>query len=258
MSIPLFDHHVHLDDERTPAEFIQSGLDDPRLVGAVSAGYGPERSDRARAWLARDARLSRTVGLHPWWLAHHSAAEIDAAWSEVEREAQEPGVVALGEMGLDQLTRKKLPLDAQRAHFERALAACQRLQTSAVLHVVRWPGHALEILRATPPPGGVLHRYGGPGDMIPLFQALGLHISVDTTRWRQRPEQVAEIVRRADPELLLAETDWPLKPHPWSEALDELEQLVHFIAECRGEPRLRVAERLVDNARKLYGVSVTQ
>ncbi|HAN32136.1 MAG TPA: hypothetical protein DCQ06_11105 [Myxococcales bacterium] len=258
MSLPLYDHHVHLDDPRLSDGDIQSGLDDPRLVGAVNAGYGPERDACARVWVAQDPRLHRSVGLHPWWLANHSESQIGEQWASVLAAAVEPGVVAIGEMGLDRNIRDKSPLDRQVAHLQLALVACQRHGLPAILHVVRWTGHALKILTELPPPSGVLHRYGGPVELVRTFQQLGLFISIDTTRWMRHPDQVAAIIAVADPNLVLVETDWPQRPRPWAEALDDLERLVRFIARGRGLSAELVADQLVANARRLYGTCAIQ
>ncbi len=243
---------MHLDDARTPDDFVQSGLRRPGLVGAVSAGYGPERSALARRRVAGSDRVWRTVAPHPWWLAAHTDAEREAAWQQAEAELTEPGVVAVGEIGLDQLKRRDLPLELQLVHLRRGLSLARRHDLPVVLHVVRWQGHALDAARRAPPPGGVMHRYGGPVELVVPWTRLGVHLSLDTQRWRRAPDQVRAIAAAAPPALWVVETDWPLSHRPWAAALDELEAMVRDLAAHLGQRPHDLAAQLVANARALY------
>ena len=116
-------------------------------------------------------RLWRAVGLHPEALAAGLGEE---AWELMTAELDAPGVVALGEIGLDRRYRDVLPLDVQLAWFRRGLELARARGLPVVLHLVGWHGHALELLRALPPPGGVVHRWSGAVEMVPAFEALGL------------------------------------------------------------------------------------
>lgn len=257
-ALPLFDAHVHLDD---PDLVATGALDaiwrDARgvgLIGAVTAGYGPERDADAIATLQLGRPLWRAVGLHPWWLA--SAADDDArdrGLQLLQAQLAGPGVVALGEIGLDETRKRQLDLDGQRRYFRAALRLARDADLPVVLHVVRWHGHALEVLREVPPPGGVVHRYGGPAELVAPLCALGLTISICTDALR-RPERFAAVARAVPADRLVVETDWPLDDRPWSEALAELAALVDAIATWRGETPLAIAERAAANARRLYRV----
>ncbi len=254
-SLPLFDHHAHLDDPAITITHIRSGLAAAGFVGGVSAGYGPDRSDLARQRIALDPRLNRTVGLHPWWLAETPRARWEAAWRAVAAELSEDDVVALGEIGLDQTVRHRLPLAQQEAQLQRGLDLARQTAMPVVLHIVRWHGHALRLLRAQPPPGGVLHRYGGPATLVADFQRLGLHVSLDAKRWQRDPVGFAAVARAIDTANLLVETDWPDRSRDWSEALGEMAALIAALAEVRSVPIETLAAQLVLNARRLYGLT---
>ncbi len=256
LALPIFDHHVHLDD---PLLTLPGQLDfqwrdaaAAGLCGAVTAGYGPERDADAIAALAPGRPLWRAVGLHPWWLA--AAADDEARHAglrQLERQLSGPGVVALGEVGLDGLRKQALPIAEQRRWMARALGMARAFDLPVVLHVVRAIGHALEELRACPPPGGVVHRFGGPAELAPALCALGLAVSLDPS-WLRRPDKLAAVVHATPPGRLLVESDWPLDDRPWSAALQEVQALVAAIAALRGEPVAAMAARLVEDAQACY------
>ena len=83
--------------------------------------------------------------------------------------AEAPGVVAVGEIGLDRRYRDVLPLEVQLAWFRRGLELARTRGLPVVLHLVGWHGHALELLRALPPPGGVVHRWSGALELVTLM-----------------------------------------------------------------------------------------
>ena len=256
LALPLFDSHVHLDDPDLVADgaldALWTGAEAGGLVAAVTAGYGPERDQDAIATLRAGRPLWRAVGLHPWWLA---AAQDDAARDRglitLQEQLGGPGVVALGEIGLDETRKRALGLDGQRAYFRAALQIARRVDLPVVLHIVRWHGHALEVLRDVPPPGGVVHRYGGPAELVTPLCALGMHLSLCTDALR-RPERFAAVARAMPADRLVVETDWPLDERPWADALVELRELVVAIAGWRAESAETVAARAVANARRLY------
>lgn len=256
MSAGLFDHHVHLDDPSVAAALEDGSLLQQAraagVVGLLSAGYGPEREPIA-ARLSRDgAPLWRAVGLHPWWLAAQpDDAARDAGLRQLEGTLGGRGVVALGEIGLDATRKDLLDAASQRRYFARCLALAAAEALPVVLHVVRWHGHALDTLRAAPAVSGVVHRFGGPPDVVPGYARAGLHLSM-ATDWLKRPEKAAALARAVPADRLLVETDWPLDDRPYGEAAAELAQLVAAIAAWRGESEGVVRERLLRNTLAVY------
>jgi TatD DNase family protein len=245
---------VHLDDPVVAVERVMRAGAAGGLVGLVSAGYGPEREATAAALIRPGRPLWRTVGLHPWWLASApDDAARDAGLRWLEGACAAPGVVGVGEIGLDATRRKQLPIGAQRHYFVAGLKIARERGLPVVLHVVRWHGHALEALAAARPAGGVVHRYGGPAELVQGYVAHGLSISLCTDALR-RPEHFAAVARAVPRDRLLVETDWPLDEQPYEVALGELRALVGMLAVWRREPVAGLARALCDNARRVFAV----
>ncbi|MCO4762401.1 MAG: TatD family hydrolase [Myxococcales bacterium] len=254
-ALPLFDHHVHLDDPTAAERDVVAGLALANLRGAISAGYGPERDQRAAQRIGLSANLYRTVGLHPWWLAQHPPDAWPAAWLQVTAQLARPRVVALGEIGLDRSIRKQIALPAQLAEFHRGLSIARTHQLPTVLHVVGWHGHALSALTAHPPVGGVVHRFGGAAELVVPYLDLGLHLSVHPARMQRDQAGLADVIAKVGADHLLVETDWPSAGLSWADALADMAQLIVFSADILGKSPAALATAIVCNAQRLYGLT---
>ena len=255
MTLPLFDSHCHLDDPRIDLTAARRAMDDAGVVGAVIAGYGPERHERGRLACVEDARLKRAVGLHPWWLASQKDRElgVSAAWEAVVEEAARAGVVAIGEIGLDRGRKHLATASEQRRWMQHGLNVANELELPVILHVVGWTGHAIEELRAcTPVAGGVVHRFGGSHETIEPLVALGCMLSIDTIAFRRDPDRARARAAAIPLDMLVVETDWPEPGRDYAEALGELERMLEILAADRGVGALERAEITASNARRLY------
>jgi TatD DNase family protein len=253
---PWLDSHAHLDDPDVPPHELHDSLQ--RLVdagwpGTLTAGYGPERFEYSRQIAETWPMVRRAIGMHPEYLARlpddHAR---DAAQRAMCAELAHPSVVALGEIGLDQRFQKLWPLSAQLHYFEAGLREAAARRLPVVLHIVRWHGHALELLRRVGVPfGGAVHRWSGPLELVPAYEALGLGIAMslephETVEKRQRLAQTIA------PNRLLLETDWPFLHLHYDEAVAQMTQLGTTIADWRGDDPAGLQVRLAENARNLY------
>ena len=253
---PWLDSHTHLDDPDEPPDRLHDAL--TRLVaagwpGALTAGYGPERLARSRDLAEQWPMIRRAVGMHPEYLARlpDEATRMDA-YAEMCAELAHPSVVALGEIGLDRRYKDLWPLPQQLAFFERGLQEAQARQLPVVLHLVGWYGHALDALRRVGvPAGGAVHRWSGPLELVPAFEALGLGIAMAL-----EPREVLEkrrlLAQTIAADRLLLETDWPFLDLPYDAAVAQMTRLGEQIAEWRGEPAHALQFRVAENARRLY------
>jgi TatD DNase family protein len=73
-----------------------------------------------------------SVGLHPWFLEESS---LDAAIKWLETQASAPGVLAIGETGLDKVC--DTPWTLQETAFRHGIALSESLQKPLIIHCVR-------------------------------------------------------------------------------------------------------------------------
>lgn len=249
----MYDSHAHLDDPAIAVPDMLAQLRQlPDWQGALTAGYGPERFAASRALCAAEPRIARSLGLHPWWLAEHTAVERALGWLELLAELQRGPAVAIGEIGLDKGLRDRLDLEEQIHWFERGLQLAAERELPVVLHIVGWYGRALEILRKVAPQWrGVVHRWSGPPELVGPYVALGLHLSLAL---EPRPNQAKRaVIARAVPlDRLLVESDWPFLQLDYPQALAATHQLLNEVAEWRGQDLALLQEAVYSNAQVVY------
>lgn len=254
---PLYDSHAHLDDPDIDTAALIAQM--PALLargwlGTLIPGYAPDRHALARALIREVPQVVRAVGLHPEALARMAdEAARQQAWLEFESELGAPRVVAVGEIGLDRRYKDVLPLVEQLAWFRRGLVMARSRGLPVVLHLVGWHGHALELLRELPPPGGVVHRWSGSLELVAPYQDAGLHIAL-ALEPRENPLRRQAIAAAVRADRLLIETDWPFGELDYPQAVTAMAGLLATLTVWRAEPAAELAARLVANARAVYRI----
>lgn len=206
----------------------------------------------------RPGILFATAGIHP-----HHATELDAAALDRLRAlAGSPGVVAIGECGLDYF-RDFSPRDAQRAAFDAQLEIARDTGLPVFLH--QRDAHS-DFIAALGPmrgdlAGGVAHCFtGGPAE---LGDYLDLDLSIGITGWvcdERRGGALREAVPLIPLDRLLLETDAPyllprtLRPRPATRRNEPswLPHIAGVVAELMGRPLAEIAEAATMNTERLF------
>jgi TatD DNase family protein len=253
----LFDTHAHLhfpdyDADRGPM------LARARAAGVrrlLTIGTDVATSRAAIALAAGDVDVWATVGVHP-----HDAGESDeAALAEVERLAEAPRVVAIGEIGLD-FFRNLSPRDAQERVFRRFLVLARRLRKPVVLHCRDAHAAMLDILaeERVGEVGGFMHCFSGDVAIARRCLDLGLVISLAGPVTYPNARALPDVARFVPGERLVLETDCPfLPPQGHRGTRNEPAYLTITaarVAELRGEPLPALAQRTSDTACRVLGI----
>jgi len=199
-----------------------------------------------------------TAGVHP-----HHARECDATTIPALRVlAQQPGVVAIGECGLD-FNRNYSPHPDQEKWFEAQIELACELKKPLFLHSRDAFSRFAEILKAHPLPKAVAHCFTGEKAELHSYLDLGLHIGI--TGWicdERRGAHLLELVRDIPADRLMLETDSPyltprdLRPQPKARRNEpaHLPHILRTVARCVGKPVAQVAEETTRNARTFFGL----
>ena len=266
MDLRLYDAHNHLQDQRLAPcrEAILRALQRESVMRMVVNGSceadWPEVLELAR----RCPQVLPSFGCHPWYVKERSAD-----WQAALLRHLDAVPSAIGEVGLDRWI-KDHDIVAQEEVFmwQLRLAAERNLPVS--IHCLRASGRLLEILRAGPRRrcGFLLHSFGGPREMVGPLAELGAYFSLPGYYAHERKVQQRETFRHVPPDRLLIETDAPdqLLPaervqYPLTDAASgqainhpaNLGAIYRFAAELLGEPLDRLAERVGENFRRLFG-----
>ena len=260
----LIDSHAHLDFPQFDAD--RSNVIDRAGAAGVQAivnvGADLASSRRAVALAAKHPSIYAAVGMHP-----HDAKKLDgAALAELRELAQQPKVVAVGEIGLD-FYRDLSPRDVQRRAFQAQLAWATRVGKPVIIHDRDAHDEIMQILtnwaadfKGTQLAGrlGVLHTFSGDLSMAERAMDMGFCISISGPVTYKNARQLADLVRTLPLERLLVETDCPyLTPHPHRGKRNEpayVRLVAERIAALRGIPLEDVAEATTASARRLFGL----
>jgi hypothetical protein len=152
------DTHCHLNHPDLYPEW-QAALFRAQQSGVerlILIGYDLESSRRAVELAAQSDALYAAVGIHP-----HDAAQCDAdALATLRQLAQQPRVVAVGEIGLD-FYRDLSPRAAQYEAFHAQMQLAQSLGLPVILHCRDAYDELLGVLEEYPAVRGVLHCFSG-------------------------------------------------------------------------------------------------
>ena len=205
--------------------------------------------------------LYATAGVHP-----HHAAEVDAAAIDTLKQlAEEPGVVAVGECGLD-FFRDYSPREAQLTAFEAQLSIAVDTGKPLFLHQRDAHDPFITLLREylpQIPAGGVAHCFTGTRNEMQEYLDLGLHIGI--TGWicdERRGSHLQEIVTAVPDDRLMIETDAPyllprtIQPKPKTRRNEpmHLVEVLRTVAAARGQSEEHVAEITTQNALRFFSL----
>ena len=155
-------------------------------------------------------KIFPAVGLHP-------SRTPNTPWNrrrELDHYAAEPGVVAIGELGLDYHTPRQ---DQHRLNqmrwFIYQLKLAKRTGLPLILHIREAHRDGIRILRhfGRGVSGGVLHCFSGTWDEAQEYLKLGLHLGIGGAllQDKERTPAIQEAVRNTPLERIILETDSP-------------------------------------------------
>lgn len=207
---PLYDAHLHLQDERLRPHLDEIVAELRRLdirrwvVNGTCEADWPEVARLAETY----PEVLPTYGLHPWFIKDRSDH-----WEETLSDylsAPERRAVAVGEIGLDKWIRDRR-IDEQEAVFRRQLRLAAAAELPPVIHCLKAWGRLLEVLNSEPLPerGFLLHSFAGPVEMVDDFLELGAYFSFSGYFLQERKAAVVETFRQIPRDRILLETDAP-------------------------------------------------
>jgi len=208
--LTMFDTHLHLDPEDDPAALFAAG----RAAGVTRfmvCGTTLADSARAQAVAASETGVLAAVGVHP-----HQAAEADGELTPFRELAGQPGVAAIGEIGLD-YHYDHSPRAVQQRVFAAMLELAVAVRRPAIVHCREAFADALPLLRDAAGAGLrlVVHSFTGTPDEAAALLGLGAYLGYTGMITFPKAENVRATLRVTPLERILAETDAPwLAPVP--------------------------------------------
>jgi TatD DNase family protein len=258
--IALFDTHAHLDQADFDADRAEV-VDRARAAGVVQAlAVGTTvASSRTCIELAETfAGVRAAVAIHPNYLAEAGPDD----WAAIEDLSTAPGVVAIGETGLDRHW-DFTPFEVQLAYFQRHMRLARQRDLPFIVHMRDCEADVMASLRAQHDEQGllrgVMHSFTGDAAMAAECIALGMHISFAGMVTYKKSTALRECAATIPDDRLLIETDAPyLSPEPVRGIRRNEPAHVRHTAEClahvRGTTLEQLAALTTANARRLFRV----
>ena len=240
-------------------------------VAMITVGTDIEMSTSAVQLATAHENMWAVIGLHPadeGNKAKHENGSLNAEFETLERLAQHPKVVALGECGLDYFHAKAEDIPAQREVFERHIQLAQRVKKPLMLHIRNGKNvgstsalgnayqDALIILKKYPDVRANFHFFAGAlGDLKDIIDR---GYSVSFTGVISFTSDYDALIRAAPLSRIMSETDCPfVPPAPYRGRRNEpvyVIETVKAIARIRGEDEGVIATQLVENAKEFFNV----
>jgi TatD DNase family protein len=226
----------------------------------IITGSSLGSSRRAAELAAAHPRLFATAGVHP-----HHATEVDPGHRpELLALARSPGVVAVGECGLD-FFRDFSPRNVQEEAFRLQLGVAMETGLPVFLHQRDAHARFLAILDECGPrrPAGIAHCFTGGPDELRDYLDRGLYVGI--TGWicdERRGQALQEAARFLPMDRVMIETDAPyllprdLDPRPRSRRNEpaHLAHVLSALARWMDVDPEALAEATTRNAEVLFGL----
>jgi len=245
------DSHAHLSSLSQDAD---AALRRARAAGVdavVCVGTDLASSRAAIDLAARHGDVAATVGLHP-----HDADRVDDEWDSIVALASAPGVVAVGETGLD-FHYLHAPVERQAESFRRHIGLAAARDLALVVHSRDAWDDTFRILEEEgAPPRTVLHCFTGGPDEARRALGLGAWLSFSGIVSFRTADDVRAAAACTPLDRMLVETDSPYLapvPHRGAENEPALVPVVGAaLAAAAGHPPDRVAAATTTSARTVF------
>lgn len=247
-------------------------LDDPRfdddrdlvMLRARSSGVtrlivpSDEIATQRRRFLpGRFTGTHLTVGVGP----DHADSWDTQGGETLRRAARRPGVVAIGDIGLDLTRRARSSFDGQVRALREQLAIAAELNLPVLLRHRKAGMELLEIVEDSPVAGrsytGVLHEITADVDVVDRALELGFSIAVGPRITFPESRSLPRLVAGLPSDRIVLETGAPLvAPHPHRGSRNEpsyLRFVAAAVGRVRGISTVQAADLTTGNATRIFG-----
>lgn len=245
-------HHFDLDVDEQLARARTAGVS---VLIDVGTDVTSSRAAIVNAQAHRDVWAA--VGLHP----NDAGTATDEVLDTLDRLAEEPRVVAIGETGLDRYRDTATPAEQDRA-FRAQIGIARRHDLAVVIHCRDAWDACVELLEdegmTGPDARVVLHCYSGDVAMTARTVANGWFHSFAGNVTFTNAASLREAAALVPDELLLTETDSPyLTPHPHRGSPNDPSFVgitLERLADVRGAHPDVVASLVLANTRRAFAL----
>ena len=250
-----FDTHAHYDSGAFNADRFEilGSMPDAKVGLIVNPGCDLESSKTAIELAERFDFVYAAVGWHP----EDMDKLTDKAYAELERLAEHPKCLAIGEIGLDYYWDDTHKAE-QKELFKKQIELAIRLNKPVIVHDREAHGDSLEIIRDYSELRGVFHCFSGSVEMAAELLKRGWYLGFDGPITYKNARKAIEVLEFCPLDKIVIETDSPyLTPVPNRGKRNDSRQLefvVNKVAEIKGINVDKVENITFENGKKLFGI----
>ena len=212
--------------------------------------------------LAHRHGLAYALGIHPLYTDRAAEADLELLAQALNDHADDPLLVAVGEIGLDHFV-PGLDRERQQAFYLAQLKLARKAGLPVLLHVRRSADALLAGLRRVPVSGGLAHAFNGSQVQAEEFVRRGFKLGFGGALTHERALQIRRLAAQLPDNALVLETDAPDIPPQWlyrtaqqraagvaherNEPM-ELPRIAQVLAQLRGCTLARLADMTSANA----------
>jgi TatD DNase family protein len=264
------DTHCHLDaaefdaDRAAVRQAARAAGVSRCVIPAVHAAHWPQVVQ-----LAERHGDAYALGIHPLYVPQAQEADLLALDQALRERADDPRLVAVGEIGLDffvpELCTPEMR-ERQWFFYTAQLKLAQKHVLPVILHVRRSADLLLKGLRQCPVVSGIAHAFNGSAQQAQTFVNLGFALGFGGTLTYERSLQLRRLACELPLSALVLETDAPdIPPHWLYQTADqralgaaqgrnspaELPRIAQVLASLRGLPLTDLATASSANASRV-------
>ena len=252
----LFDTHAHYDDEAfdPDRELLLESLPQRGVALVVNPGCDLESSRKAVAYAAEYPRVYAAVGIHPENCGGFTLADMDA----LRQLAQQPKVVAIGEIGLDYYWAENPPRELQQQVLRSQLALARELRLPVIFHDRDAHGDSLAIVKEFPDVTGVFHCFSGSPEMAQELLDMGWYLGFDGPVTYKNARRAPDVAAVTPLDRMLIETDSPyMTPVPYRGQRNDssyVRLVAEKLAEWKGIAPEELEHATLENGKRLFRI----
>ena len=245
-------------------------MEDANIRYFIEPGVSLQSCDEVLELAAQyPGKIFPAMGIHPTRSIYEKLSDR----KKLDTFAKMPGVVAIGECGLDyHYKREDQHRLKQHVWFIYQLNLAWKMKLPVILHVRDAHEDALRILKWHPARklGGVIHCFYGSKEIAEQYLKLGYHIGIGGSilQLEERAKDLGEAIPHIPLDRILVETDAPfilpyckdvIQPKLLRRARNTsliLPAVINKIAELKGVPTEEVERATAENAIRLFNLPI--
>ena len=252
----LFDTHAHYDDDAfdPDRELLLETLPERGVSLLVNPGCDVESSRKAVSYAKAYPHVYAAVGIHPENCGDFTAGDIEV----LRQLAQQPKVVAIGEIGLDYYWEENPPRAFQQEVLRAQLELARQLRLPVIFHDREAHGDSLAIVKEFPEVTGVFHCFSGSPEMAAELLKRGWYLGFDGPITYKNAKRAPEVAAMTPLDRILVETDSPyMTPVPFRGKRNDsryLPYVLEKLAEWKGVTTEEMTDITFANGKRLFGI----